>query len=897
LEKYGGIVKVRTKLLSSVILGASMVLLAPLSASAVSITIGEGWGNRGGNQAAGHGSELGTNHAVFAQIDETPGELALRIFNEVSEMTGFAGVPASSNHTAPLAEITNVCQYAFDNAGGNPAWTQMIGVGIRYGTNRDLGEDGMWWLTTGTTSTLPTVDHNTVAGLTARLIDLAIEANPDNRFLRTAPIRYLAMSIASRWNNNVGPDTVDVYCLAINLADEMPAPPPPETPPAGEVEEDSREWWETQRFERTVFDRVGESRPAIYNMWVSPHNCPAEAPGRRVPVARRVTQWWQLASTIPEENLSLIPADIREALTAAAAADDAVTETTVGEIGQSNVECMNYGGILNVEELTTYGTIGTFTRQEQALYQIRRCTQTRTQPLVNDYDHPNMSDFPVTDADGNYVRDENNNIVTESRPNGTYPQIPGPWPDWDTIDPSCGSWSDVPASQFDSFVRETPAGRDGGRVYRGLQPISSPWDNPNLPYNTPIGNWVVLRNLTEVERSLGSPGTSGWFQILSVTCNIDGFNNLTPFPNGGSWTMLHSSDNPSYARVGMTPRRGYRPATLDVGAPGTSTAPGQRDFFMQICPHDMVCVPDPGLGSHPDLVSRNVRNDDFEPNTRYALYGLEHITPARPNGLPREEINNRDMVYFRDGLWRRVNPDIWYPVVTYGPFEYHGDNPRSTTISGTFQPSVGLEIVGFNGNNQSPAEVNGNSVTTPNSGPVFRRDSSAFNGRSERTFTENWPQHNQTLREEPAVPTVGWRNPAPDADGFIHSFEVRDVFANDGQHRMNIAWRYTADQIELPFRMPTRFAFVAGGGVNFRNYRPMERARRHDVLSVTCITHFGEPASTTPVFQPTRNWRYDAADPDPRWGGRSIQDILQERQSTIDNQSNILLSFVRGVAE
>lgn len=355
--------------------------------------------------------------------------------------------------------------------------------------------------------------------------------------------------------------------------------------------------------------------------------------------------------------------------------------------------------------------------------------------------------------------------------------------------------------------------------------------------------------------------TTGFWQIIAVHCNEEGYTNLVPVTAGIQ--QVNTGDG-SKAFSAMAYSQAYTsvPLHLDFGDStnpnAAKAATGFLGFYDKECP--FVCTADeagPGA-SAANGATENVGNAVPAAGGTVGRYGA-----VSGNN------NDNKFTFFRDNQPKNIKLDVWYPRTT-GVVTYDGSAPITTTVT---KWDKGTPSVDGSDGGQFTMKTAGESPV-----PVFGSGAVVKNQK-------NW---------DPLVgttPDAAYVFNTPHAallKGLHREFTVQATWASkDTQpHVLNVKWEYDP---QVSTRVATTGLGFAGTGVAARDPESTLSAP----IQGKCYANLGTTSSlsTNALFQ--------------EWTGTSTSNDLDTRLvegnpatgMPPENQTNIFIKFVRSTSE
>lgn len=167
-----------------------------------------------------------------------------------------------------------------------------------------------------------------------------------------------------------------------------------------------------------------------------------------------------------------------------------------------------------------------------------------------------------------------------------------------------------------------------------------------------------------------TPKPVSFWQMISVHCNKEGFENLYKSVSGA--TIINTGDESKKISAVMHSKEYVTaPPRLDFGQPGTPS--GNVGFYDKECPYD--CTADPNTAeAGKNGAKDNIRDTVGENKTTKEISGLY--------GAKSGEINGNNLTFFRDNDPKDIDIDLWYPIKGgSGVVDYDGRKAVTTTVT------------------------------------------------------------------------------------------------------------------------------------------------------------------------------------------------------------------------
>lgn len=219
-------------------------------------------------------------------------------------------------------------------------------------------------------------------------------------------------------------------------------------------------------------------------------------------------------------------------------------------------------------------------------------------------------------------------------------------------------------SEFDSCIAREFTSDDGGATW-------------TLTGNTKecTGDYPPTKDYSgvDVEALVSTtPKVSGFWQMISVRCNLEGFEALVDATDGIQ--VANTGGDPYLASAAYSKRYDTIPSKLDFGDPTNpneaKAATGKLGFYDKECGFECVASPDHPSATHGNGGIFNVGNQEAVPGGTvnddfYGAVSGDH--------------NNNEFTYFRDNQPRPLKIDVAFPRSS-GRITYDGSAPLTTTV-------------------------------------------------------------------------------------------------------------------------------------------------------------------------------------------------------------------------
>lgn len=274
------------------------------------------------------------------------------------------------------------------------------------------------------------------------------------------------------------------------------------------------------------------------------------------------------------------------------------------------------------------------------------------------------------------------------------------------------------------------------------------------------------------DKTSGTLKNTGFWQMLSVHCNQEGFNAL--IASDPNITVIDSGDpTKAISAVAHTKKYDVQPAKLDFGdntnGDANKSATGNLGFYDKECPFDCTAA-STGSGA----TSANGANANKGSNSEDAK-----VVENGKYGANSEGHSNNSFEYFRDNSKHNISVDVWYPKNVNG-VSYNGSAPLTTTVTRWAEGTPG---------------------TTGQDGGKFTMKTAAgkdlFTGKDDPKTQKNW----DTTTFSNSSSTI--------LEGLARDFTVQSTWASDGNKPqvLNVKYEYA----------PTVATKVKGTNLGFGN--------------------------------------------------------------------------------
>lgn len=256
-------------------------------------------------------------------------------------------------------------------------------------------------------------------------------------------------------------------------------------------------------------------------------------------------------------------------------------------------------------------------------------------------------------------------------------------------------------------------------------------------------------------KTSGTLKNTGFWQMLSVHCNQQGFNDLINSGNG--ITVVDSGDSTkAISAVATTKKYDTQPAKLDFGdktnTNAAKAATGSLGFFDKECPFDCTAASNTEGATKLNGATSNIgANNATVPTVTGGKYGANS-----------GKSSNNFFEFFRDNSKNTISVDVWYPKNVNG-VSYTGAAPLTTTFTRWAEGTP--SVTGANGGKFT--------MTTLDGSPLFT-------GKTKATNQKNW---NTSTFDNSTSTSV---------KGLKRDFTVQSTWASDANKPqvLNVKWEY-----------------------------------------------------------------------------------------------------------
>jgi len=385
------------------------------------------------------------------------------------------------------------------------------------------------------------------------------------------------------------------------------------------------------------------------------------------------------------------------------------------------------------------------------------------------------------------------------------------------------------------------------------------WNSKLGKYNAPVvecSAWkkTETKGKPVVNKTLPTPRNTGFWQMLTVHCNAEGFSALTGSGNG-IIKINQGSVVENIAAAANTKTYTQRPGIVDFAhnfnskgeknSNAARAATSQLGFYDKECPFN--CTPNSATSK-----GASTSNGATDNTTTTGKRGNE-----KP-GATSDGLNNNSFDFFRDNKQKNIKVDVWYPANGAG-VHYDGHAPKTTTVTRWSEGTPG--------------------TTNANGGKFTMKTASGetlFNGKDKNpTNQRNWDTSTFSSQNSTSLP------------GLHNEFTVQSTWASekDRPQQMNVKYEYA----------PTVDTSFYGRGVGFetKSGKSVQRLGSVDTVATAidgkCYVNYsnGDSVDTTKAFH------------DNTGSGTSnnLDGKLLEGPGNSQQKTNLIVRFVRATAE
>lgn len=369
-----------------------------------------------------------------------------------------------------------------------------------------------------------------------------------------------------------------------------------------------------------------------------------------------------------------------------------------------------------------------------------------------------------------------------------------------------------------------------------------------------------------ISPALGTPENTAFWQILSVHCNPEEL---------GAALSAYGISGVDYNVVSQT--RTDEGVTTIVHTKAVKSVPHTRDgkvfgskvvdnaalkrtadkaFYDKHC--SIQCLADPSGAGASD--KNGAKKNASTSSNRGDGYGK--------GGAVYGDSNSNYFEMFRDNHPRRVTVNMSYPKVEGTAFDYDGSAPIATTVSL------------WHGSTPKPfldQKTGGGLLTV-----------SAVNGSgSSKLFTGSVAPTTQTNFTDPKR-VQSFSGPwATKLAGPYRAFDISATWASESQGPavLNVKWEY---------QPITQVTYPSTVGVNSDGSASVATSTRSQKIDVDCYAVFGGYDSAPAQYDAAR---YTGSDSSNKIDGDILDAAMADGSGAANNEHNLVIRFIRGVAE
>lgn len=393
------------------------------------------------------------------------------------------------------------------------------------------------------------------------------------------------------------------------------------------------------------------------------------------------------------------------------------------------------------------------------------------------------------------------------------------------------------STQYEERYRECKQiSTDGGATWTTLS--CGPWSS-----------WTQVDDVAAVPTGTAPVQyQTGFWQMISVHCNLPGFQDLMASVSGESEV---STGDGNIAATATSQVYTTQPAVLDFGQPGTPSAdPG---FYDKECSIDCVANPAGADATTDNGAVTNVRGTDPTGGT------------VEKYGASADGVNGNYMEFFRDNQPNSLTLDVWYPS-DGTHVDYDGHAPLTTTVSRWAEGTPSIDGSGAGKFTLKDAEGNSVFSETGNTLPQM-----------------NWHPVADTPTSDYLVesPTSGV------LAGLHRDFTAQATWASDkdAPQVLNFKWEYAPN-------MRSYFPTTGLGFGEGSTKRTGSSAEHWSPVDVECYAQFGQDTSVDTTLQVHGSTGTGTTN--------TLDDgLLNHSGSGLpdDNANNLFIQFVRSTTE
>ena len=283
------------------------------------------------------------------------------------------------------------------------------------------------------------------------------------------------------------------------------------------------------------------------------------------------------------------------------------------------------------------------------------------------------------------------------------------------------------------------------------------------------------RRLTKVSGPVRTEEHSN-YQILSVNCNLDGFNSVKN-STGGDVIAIGNGDGSAALKTPI--KEGRTPGNL----PGDATT---SSFYTD--------------GKSCDIFKCTVKQDDSVLNDAKNNKGNTNLFgEVLEDGTVGETNDDGELVFFRDNEDRQVRADLWYPKDTgLADLDAHSGDPAKNTFvkiyddstSGHVNPTPEIELTTIAPWNNESDKIEDTGVIKKYANEEINR----FNIKSQWASEDGAPYQLGANWEYKAtgknvIPTIVNGEEIISTQNYSHPFDVYCEFRNEAKNEANEDWK------------------------------------------------------------------------------------------------------------
>ncbi len=388
------------------------------------------------------------------------------------------------------------------------------------------------------------------------------------------------------------------------------------------------------------------------------------------------------------------------------------------------------------------------------------------------------------------------------------------------------------------------------------------------PDNCSYDNWSGWSEVSDtrahnVVPKLGTQPTTAFWQLVSVHCNPKELDAALAAYGTDYNIISQSRTDKEVTTLLKTNPVAPRPTSADAkifGVPTVATAAlartGEVGFYDKHC--SVQCLTDPS-GSGASNANGAKKNASINSNRGDGYSN---------GGAVLGDSNSNYFEVFRNNDKNRITVNTAYPKVEGTGLDYSGTAPIATTVSiwnGSTPRTVVDPVKG--GGQFSMWAVNGDG--------------------SKQLFTGTQKPTEQTNFTDPARPQVFSGPTATKLAGPYRAFDVAATWASEANAPvvLNVKWEY---------QPTTKMSVIASVGMNANRSTTYSTVNRDQKIDVDCYAGFGNNVSApTGFYAPNETGSKVTNTVDEN----ILDKTMTDGASAYSNQRNLVIRFVRGVAE